>query len=201
MTGEVPRLDGLYVNLGENYWNYIRFSQGGKVSQVSASAGAPYEVFKWLTPDDSQLSQGTYTTENGSIQFITASSAGEVVYQGQVMRNSSELHLNSYSRINGRRSEVFYIFMPVQADRGTRSSQGRFSIMSKASGQLSIGPRVSRIDGDYWPVINFSITDGRQGVSVDFPIEAAPAIVAEIEKIIKEYDNGSDISRNWEMPM
>jgi hypothetical protein len=149
MTEDIPRLDGLYVKLGKDYSNYIRFSPGGKVSEVSASGGAPYEVFKWLTPDDPQLSQGTYTAANGSIHFSTTSPSGEVVYQGQVNRNATELHLNIYSRINGRRSEAFYIFMPVDESRETRSSRGRFAVMSKVRGQLNIGPHVSRIDGDY----------------------------------------------------
>jgi hypothetical protein len=132
MTEDIPRLDGLYVKLGKDYSN-----------------GAPYEVFKWLTPDDPQLSQGTYTAANGSIHFSTTSPSGEVVYQGQVNRNATELHLNIYSRINGRRSEAFYIFMPVDESRETRSSRGRFAVMSKVRGQLNIGPHVSRIDGDY----------------------------------------------------
>ena len=200
MTEEMPRFDGLYVKHGKDYSNYIRFSPGDRVSGVSTT-GASYDVFKWLTPDDPKFSQGTYAAGNGNVSFSTISPSGEVVYQGQVKRNATELHLNIHSKINGRRSEAFYVFMPVNGSGGSRSSRGRFAVMGKVAGQLNIGPHVRRIDDDYWPVINFSMSDGRETVSVDFPIEVAQAVAGEMERIIEEYGGGSEIPRNWEMPM
>lgn len=72
--------------------------------------------------------------------------------------------------------------------------------MGQIQGQLRIGPHVRLVGGDFWPVINIAITDDGQTVAVDFPIGTAPSIIAELQKIIMEYGNGSDVPQSWDLP-
>jgi hypothetical protein len=79
-----------------------------------------------------------------------------------------------------------------------KGSAGRFGYQGKPRGQLRIGPAVKMIQGDGWPLITFTITDGGQSTSLDISVDAAPAIITEMQAIIREYGDGSDVPRNWD---
>jgi hypothetical protein len=207
MNERTPRFDGLYVLPGNGYANYLRFNPEGKVSNISATGGIEdfsgifaVGIFAGLTPNDPDAGQGTYTIDNGNLRFSTITKHGQVNFEGRIVGDrATELHLHVHSQINGSRRDEVYRF--TQTARGTgRGSVGRCSIGGKAAGRLYIGPLVRRIDTDYWPVINFCVSDGKETISVDVPIEAARPIITEMQEIIKEYDDGTEVPPNWDVP-
>jgi hypothetical protein len=80
-----------------------------------------------------------------------------------------------------------------------RGSAGRFGYQGKPRGQLRIGPTVKMIQGDGWPLITLTIIDGDQSASLDISVDAAPAIITEMQQIIREYGNGSDVPPSWDV--
>lgn len=201
MDERMPRLDGLYVSSGKDYSSCLKFHAGGKVSTVSVSPGGnPAKIFGWLTPDHPHASQGTYAVANGQLRFSAVSESGQVIYEGQIRNDrATQLYLHSHSMINGNQTDNVYDFTPVSPGM-PHSSQTRFAVNGMIAGQLNIGPRVRLIDADAWPVISFSLADGKESVSVDFPIETAQAVITEMKRIIDEYGDGSEVPRNWDTP-
>lgn len=106
-----PRFDGLYVSAYGEFSSYLRFSDSGRVSQIT-STGNPVEVARWLGTDRSDLPQGSYAMDGRNISFSTISPPGQVSYRGQMSRDATEIRLEVYSEINGKRSEQTCTFVP-----------------------------------------------------------------------------------------
>lgn len=199
MSEQTPRLDGLYAVPGNDSSTYLRFSPGNKVSRVTSSGNAA-QVFKWLTPDHSNSAQGTYAVSNGHIRFTVTSRSGPITYEGTITNGGSRLVVLSPW------AEAFN-FTPLGAPSGEppapappserQGSKDRFSVEGKASGYLSAGPHVNEINGEFWPVINITVSDGARTVSTDFPIGLAAAMITEMQRIIAEYGDGAEVPHNW----
>ena len=204
MSEGTPRLDGLYVAAGNDSSTYLRFSPGDKVSRVT-STGNPAQVFKWLTPDNSNSAQGTYAVSNGRIRFTITSRPPLVTYEGTITNTNDGSRLVILSPW----TEV-YDFTPLGAPSGEppapappserQGSKSRFSVAGKALGYLSAGPHVNEFNGEFWPVINITVSDGARTVSTDFPIGLAAAMITEMQRIIAEYGDGTEVPRNWGTP-
>jgi hypothetical protein len=205
VSEETPRLDGLYVapGPGNESSGYLRFSPGNKVSKVS-SIGNAAQVFKWLTPEHANSSQGTYTFNNGRIRFTVTSERGvTTTFEGTVANDGLRLVIFS----PGPEAYSFTQLDVPSAESSApasfnerRSSKSRFSATGKVSGYLSAGPHVTDIDGEFWPVINVSVSDGTHTASIDFPIDLAQAMIMEMQRIIAEYGDGNEVPRNWATP-
>ena len=90
MSGEIVRFDGLYVDQGNEYSTYLRFSPGNRVSRVSSS-GSPREVFAWLTTDNPNCAQGTYEVFGDiAINYtVPMPQQGPTTFQAQVINLNS----------------------------------------------------------------------------------------------------------------
>jgi hypothetical protein len=112
MQESAPRFDGLYACQHGDYSSYLRFTSSGRVSEVG-STGSAAQVADWLGPEKSDLSQGEYVADGGTLSFTTSSPSGQVTYDGEISPDANEIRFRIHSHINGNSYEATYDFVPV----------------------------------------------------------------------------------------
>jgi hypothetical protein len=205
VSGETPRFDGLYMDQGRDASTYLRFSPGNRVSCVYSS-GSPSQVIVWLTPDNADCAQGTYAVANGRIRYtLPMPNLGPTTFEGSLVDSNRGPVLSVLSPWAEN-----YVFTALAAPSAAptapapsgdrRRSMVRFSVAGRDSGRLTAGPHIKEFDGEYWPVVSVSVSDGAQTVSADFPIGLAQALITEMQRIVTEYGDGEEVPRTWATP-
>jgi hypothetical protein len=204
MSG-IVRFDGLYVDQGNEYATYLRFSPGNRVSRVSSS-GNPSEVFAWLTADNPNCAQGTYEVFGIAINYtVPMPQLGPTTFQAQVIDLNSGPVLAVLSPWAER-----YVFTPLAgpstapgtpvASEDRKHSRTRFSATGMRSERLTVGPHMTKADGSTWVVINVSVSDGTRTVSVDFPLSLAHELLAEMQTIVSEMEDAKGtVPSTWDL--
>lgn len=98
------KLGGLYISVGDNTCQCLRFLEdgvvvGAGVQQRQSLYQLAKNVSRWLYPDCDNAGTGVVRWDGGKLNFSLVSNAGVVDYEGEV--HSDALALNSHSRING----------------------------------------------------------------------------------------------------
>jgi hypothetical protein len=110
------RFDGVYQSERvEDYWNYLHFYPDGTVITVS-STGQPEDLRTWFTKEHVGVSIGKVTRKGGRVSFSATSSDGSVDYDGRLV--GDQVHLDSYSHINGHRSSDVFKFVRWKSEQG-----------------------------------------------------------------------------------
>jgi uncharacterized protein (TIGR02391 family) len=122
--GSFLRFDGLYIASGNEGSKCLRFYEDGEVltlsvgtatSPVSSQADVT-EVMTWMTKETfsaKDLPRGTYTLDKNRLKVLTESRYGKVEYEGEL--HNGDLQLQSYSYINGNKSDNEYVFIRREA--------------------------------------------------------------------------------------
>jgi hypothetical protein len=118
-----PRVDGLYVSAEREtdeydtdeitYRYFMRFYPDGRIAEASVAGGRSAQVARWLNRHRTDLSHGRCVIDGGQISFSLTSPAGVVDYWGHLSEDCRELHVESYSHINGHVSEETLTFEPL----------------------------------------------------------------------------------------
>lgn len=117
MREPMLRYDGLYVTkLPVDYaitaHSYLRFYDEGTVIESSIQGDRSAVVMRWFDKSDRSISNGSYSITGAEIQFSVTSESGAVDYRGRIV--SDELHLHSYSHINGNEADDEYEFIKAR---------------------------------------------------------------------------------------
>lgn len=118
--GDFLRFDGLYIASGNEGSKCLRFYEDGEVLAISvgttsspvSSQADVTQVMTWMTKETflaKDLSRGKYVLDKNRLTFFTESQYGKVEYEGET--RDGNLQLNSYSHINGHRSDSEYVFV------------------------------------------------------------------------------------------
>lgn len=108
------RYDGLYVtklpvDYGIISYSYLRFYVDGTVIESSIQGDRSAEAMRGFDKGDRSIASGSYNTNGDEIQFSIRSDSGTVDYRGQII--GDELHLHSYSHINGFETDDEWAFV------------------------------------------------------------------------------------------
>ena len=118
--GNFLRFDGLYIASGNEGSKCLRFYESGEVlamsvgtssSPVSSQADVA-QVMTWMTKEaslDKDYPRGTYNLDKDRLKFSTQTQHGNVEYEGEIY--AGNLRLQTYSQINGYRSEKEFVFI------------------------------------------------------------------------------------------
>jgi len=103
------KTNGLYRSkkTDDGYWYYLKFYNDKSVIAIS-STGKSRRLKKWFNRENKNIPTGKYNIERDSISFFVTSSVGTVLYSGDILKNSLQLHVES--QINGRISNERYKF-------------------------------------------------------------------------------------------
>ena len=108
------RYDGLYISkLPVDYgamlsYSYLRFFEDRTVIESSIRGERSTGIMSWFEKSDGSISSCTYEVDGSSLQFSVTSDSGTVDYSGRVV--DGDLHLHSFSRINGNEANDEYEF-------------------------------------------------------------------------------------------
>lgn len=118
--GAFLRFDGLYVASGNEGSKCLRFYEGGEVLAMSvgtitspvSSQAEVAQVMTWMTRESfaaKDWPRGTYTLDQNRLVVVTQSRYGKVEYEVEIQ--AGNLRLQSYSHVNGHRSDMEYAFI------------------------------------------------------------------------------------------
>lgn len=106
--------NGIYMSEKiEDYNCYLRFYDDKTVIGVT-STGTPAQISSWFTKDGKDMNAGMYSMENDSIFFTLTNSYGSVDYSGLIHAGDTVLTMQTFSHINGNKSNHQFSFCKLQ---------------------------------------------------------------------------------------